>query len=297
MFDIPRPDRVIAVDWSARSKPSPAKPTADAIFICDGSSATGNRTTYHRTRCAAFDAICEKLDQALTTQQTVLLGFDFAFGYPAGFAKHLTGQPDAKAIWAWMAEHVDDGPDNANNRFVVANHINQMSPGVGPFWGCPATLSLPHLPHKGTARTGHGLADRRLVETVVPSAHSVWKLFTTGSVGSQVLMGLPYLHRLRQRFGDQIAFWPFDDAAAPIVCVEIYPSLHKVHYLIPPHTRDPIYHIKDAVQVLMVCDTFRSAPLAAGVWSKLCRPEPPFDPKIAAEEGWIFGAHDPNRAL
>ncbi|MEO0357595.1 MAG: hypothetical protein AAF386_04740 [Pseudomonadota bacterium] len=293
MFDVPRPDRVLAVDWSARSKPSPAKPTADAIFMCDARQDHPHHTTYHRTRMAAFDACCRCLDDALAKGHTTLIGFDFAFGYPMGFADRVAGSSQIRALWAWMHDVICDDAQNTNNRFQVAAELNTLWPGIGPFWGCPPNLHIAGLPHKGTARSGHGLPERRRIEQVVPSAHSVWKLFTTGAVGSQVLMGLPYLHKLAQRYGDAISFWPFDDAAAPITCVEIYPSLHNVHYLIHPAHDDPIYHIKDALQVKMVCDTFLSVPMMPNVWPRLSRPDVPFDAAQAMQEGWIFGAHSP----
>ncbi|NJM83934.1 MAG: hypothetical protein HC844_17115 [Tabrizicola sp.] len=39
-------DRVIVVDWSAAGKPSPIRPSADAIWIGDV-SAEGEIVTYH----------------------------------------------------------------------------------------------------------------------------------------------------------------------------------------------------------------------------------------------------------
>jgi hypothetical protein len=56
--------------------------------------------------------------------------------------------------------------------------------------------------------------------------HSSFKLFTAGSVGSQMLLGIPMLERLRRRFGSELAVWPFEDVArARIVLGEVWPSL------------------------------------------------------------------------
>ena len=54
--------------------------------------------------------------------------------------------------------------------------------------------------------TAFGIREQVFVlEQQVPRAQPVWKLFTTGSVGSQALMGLPLLHRLSQRAGVAVA--------------------------------------------------------------------------------------------
>ena len=296
-------DRVIAVDWSARSVPSSCKPVKDAIYICNCGRNIGRQDevaghpTYHQTRAAAITAVQAALDAALVTGERVFLGFDFGFGYPAGFAERLTGQAEALAVWDWLDRQIVDGPDNANNRFAVAAGINAQFDGIGPFWGCPAGLDIPGLPAKGSVRQGHGLPDRRAVEQVVKTAQSGFKLFTTGSVGSQSLLGLPYLARLRQRYGAAMTVWPQQSGwgmpKAQIVLTEIYPSLMKVSRLIPLQAayKNELYHIPDARQVRDVCDWVATATLA-GWLPKVFAPAPglPQADRIAAEQGWIFGA-------
>ena len=292
---------MIAVDWSARSTPSPAKPGKDAIYICNRTQHQDDQTqghpTYHRTRAEAMTVVQTALDAALVTGERVFLGFDFGFGYPPGFAKHLTGRAQALAVWDWLDGQISDGPDNANNRFAVAAGINAQFDGIGPFWGCPTGLDLPGLPAKGSLRHGHGLSDRRAVEQVVKSAQSGFKLFTTGSVGSQSLLGLPHLARLRRRYGAAMTVWPQQSGwgvpKAQIVLAEIYPSLMKISRPIPLQAshRSDLYHIPDAVQVRDVCDAVEM--LSRAKWlSKAFNPIPdlPDADRIAVEEGWIFGA-------
>ncbi len=272
-------DTVITVDWSARSAPSPKAPTADAIWIAvaEGGSIA---THYLRTRAEAAAFLADQLGAALREGRRVLAGFDFPFGYPAGFAEALTGQAHAFAVWEWLAQAIEDGPENANNRFDVASAINQRLPGMGPFWGRPQTLDLPDLPEKGRARVGHGFSERRLVEGAVPRAQPTWKLYTTGSVGSQALLGLPVLQRLRARFGPDLAVWPFEAPDAPIVLAEIYPSLLDSIVAAEPAA------VKDEAQVRVLARAlarlsdnhdlgalFGAAPEDAG-----------------REEGWILGA-------
>lgn len=283
-------DLVIAVDWSARSKPSPVTPTKDSIFICVGRRDGVGHPTYHRTRFAAIAYIRGLLDAALAAGERVFLGFDFAFGYPAGFARALTGRGGALAVWDWLAERIEDAPDNSNNRFDVAGQMNRVFPGEGPFWGCPHGRDVPDLPERGSVRKGHGMAERRLVEGIVPSAQPVWKLFTTGSVGSQTLMGVPHLARLRAEYGAAMQVWPMESGwrapEAPITLAEIYPTLMKWRRLIPLQARfpDEMYHIPDAVQVRDVVECIVTMQ-ALSEWPRVFGGEG--DP---TEEGWIFGA-------
>ena len=42
---------------------------------------------------------------------------------------------------------ITGGPDNRNNRFAVADEINQRFGGIGgPFWGRPGSQVFAHLP-------------------------------------------------------------------------------------------------------------------------------------------------------
>ncbi|MEM9973084.1 MAG: molybdopterin-binding protein [Pseudomonadota bacterium] len=271
-------DTVIVADWSARSAPSPKAPTADAIWIAvaeDGEIITH----YLRTRADAAAFLTATLRAALDSGRRVLAGFDFPFGYPAGFAQTLAGQANAFAVWDWLANTIEDAPDNANNRFVVANAINQSLPGTGPFWGRPSKLSLPHLPDKGSARAGHGFTERRAVEGAVARAQPTWKLYTTGSVGSQALLGLPVLQRLRERFGSDLAVWPFEAPDAPIVLAEVYPSLLDSVVATEPAT------VKDEAQVRVLARALERLADGGGL-DALFNAAPD---AARQEEGWILG--------
>ncbi|SDX34602.1 hypothetical protein [Roseicitreum antarcticum] len=274
-------DRIIIVDWSAAATPSPRKPSADAIWLGED----GCPPRYFRTRAEVMAALSRICADALATGTRVLIGADFPFGYPKGFAARLTGDSGALAVWDWLGAHVVDAPDNRNNRFQLAGQINARFPGLGPFWGCPAGLSVPGLPHKGSLRQDHLMPERRVVEDRLRSTQPCWKLYTTGSVGSQALLGIAALNRLRQSFGPQLAVWPFQPPTAPVVLAEIYPSL-----LAPQVTaalaRDP-GQIKDAVQVSLLAEGFARA-RASGHLAQMLRPQVPVD--VLAEEGWILGA-------
>lgn len=284
---------MIAVDWSARSAPSPARPVKDAIYLCAGRAGAVQHPSYHRTRAEAMARIEALLDAALARGERVFLGFDFAFGYPIGFAERLTGQASALAVWDWLAERIEDTPRNDNNRFDVAAEINRAFPGIGPMWGCPARRESADLPARGSERRDHGMPERRAVERLVPSAQPVWKLFTAGSVGSQSLLGLARLAGLRRRYGDAMEVWPMQSGwrapRAPITLAEIYPSMMRWSHLIPLAKRYPgaLYHIPDAQQVRWVVDSVLTAQ-ELPVWPDMFEGDGRSD--TAREEGWIFGA-------
>ncbi|MFQ6753384.1 molybdopterin-guanine dinucleotide biosynthesis protein B [Cereibacter sphaeroides] len=274
-------DTVIAVDWSGASVPSPRKPSSDAIWI-GVASPLGETVSYHRTRADAEAHLNDLFAFELTAGRRVLAGFDFPFGYPEGFAPRLTGQAFAPALWDWLEARIEDGPDNANTRFQFADRINAGFPGQGPFWGRPGGLALDHLPDRKLCdHEALGIAERRRVEQAVPKAHPVWKLYTTGSVGSQALLGLPVIARLRRRFHAQA--WPFEPATGPIVLAEIYPSL--LGPAISKATREG--EIKDSAQVrLMARALWRMA--RDGSLAALLADVPDWPGR--AEEGWILGA-------
>jgi len=268
-------DIVVMVDWSARSTPSPRKPTKDAIFIAVAEGGAVE-LRYCRTRAQAMADIGALLERALEARKRVLAGFDFPFGYPEGFAEAVTGRADVFALWAWLAARIEDADDNGNNRFDAAEALNRMFPGVGPFWGCPAGRATPDLPMRGTLRHGHGWPERRLVEQQMIRAQPVWKLFTTGSVGSQALLGIARLQALREQFGAAVAVRPFEARAAPILLAEIYPSMLDAEV----RQRQAPGEILDAAQVRVMAQAFAGLP--ADRLEDMLR-------EGDREEGWILG--------
>jgi molybdopterin-guanine dinucleotide biosynthesis adapter protein len=274
-------DTVIAVDWSARSGLSPVRPSADAIWACVAGP-SGEAVTYHRTRAAAEAWLRDVLAAERTAGRRVLAGFDFPFGYPAGFAAALTGTATARAVWQWLDGAVTDGADNGNNRFALADRINAGFASSGPFWGRPAGQVLADLSDKKRANyAGNGLAERRRVETVATGAKPVWQLLGAGCAGSQALLGLPMIHRLARDFG--AAVWPFDAPSGGLVLAEIYPSLLAREVARAMGAGD----IKDAVQVRLTARSLRRLAQGQGL-GRLLDDVPEWPGR--AEEGWILGA-------
>lgn len=242
------------IDWSGGNDRGPT-PKKDAIWVCAARGGVADEPIYMRNRQVAEDWILTFLKAELTAGRRVLAGFDFAFGYPAGFGRTLTDSDDPFAIWQWISDQIEDSP-TANNRFDVAGKINAQFGGIGPFWGNGLKRDIMHLPRKGLARRDHGMPEKRRAESDAKGAFPVWQLSGAGAVGSQVLMGVPTLNRLREAFQPDIAVWPFEPLDKSIAIVEIWPSLISKSVT----ATQPVGRIKDAHQVLLLAQTLSALP-------------------------------------
>ena len=265
-------DTIVMVDWSGGNDRGP-KPKADAIWTC----IAGEAPLYHRNRQVAEAWLTDRIATEIAAGRRVLAGFDFPFGYPAGLATALVGAEDPLTLWRWFADRIEDGP-KANNRFDVAGRINALFSGTGPFWGNGLGRDIADLPRKGRARDFDGLPDRRAAERLAKGAFSCWQMAGAGSVGGQVMTGLPVLWRLRERFG--AAAWPFEPLGeAPLALVEVWPSL--IRTAVAEAQRDG--EVRDAAQVRVLAAAI--AELDAATLAAMLDVEAP----EAAAEGWIFG--------
>ncbi|MEM1272638.1 MAG: molybdopterin-binding protein [Pseudomonadota bacterium] len=263
-------DTVLMVDWSGGNDRGPT-PKKDAIWIGGSDMAP----LYQRNRHHAETWLRARIDRALQQGERVLLGFDFPFGYPKGFAQALTKTSDPFAVWDWLERRIEDLPEG-NNRWEIAAELNRLFPGVGPFWGNGGKTDWADLPRKGRDRTSDTLPERRSVELAAPRAFPVWQLAGAGSVGSQVLMGLPVLARLRRDFGAAISVWPFQPPDGQVVLAEIWPSI--LNDLVHAHMHPGA--IRDAVQVDLIAAAF--AGVSADALAEMLS-------HADDEEGWILG--------
>lgn len=134
-------DAYIFIDWSAASGPQSRQPTANAVWV--GEFVPGlhyQQETYHRTRKGGIAHVTSVLEDHVKERRRVLVGFDFPYGYPAGFASALTLPVSSQswlAVWAELADRVQDTGNNISNRFVAAGEVNTImrNGNPGPFWG------------------------------------------------------------------------------------------------------------------------------------------------------------------
>lgn len=285
----------VIIDWSAASQ---KKKGRDSIWICHigpRGEFCQNPDTRHRARLL----LAEILGASVQHGERVLLGFDFPFGYPAGFAARLglAGMP-WRAVWDEIAELLRDAEDNRNNRFFVGAELNRrVSGGRFPFWGCPARFSHEFLGPKHAGRyQQEGLAEKRLIDCWMRGAQPCWKLAYTGSVGSQALTGIPVVRELRNHsaWADRARIWPFETGLslpeeARIVFAEVWPSWWRVRSELGPPN--------DKAQVRTVAALFAARDHAGELASWF---EPPVSQvevqRIVSEEAWTLGVMEPRRA-
>ncbi len=270
-------DTVIVVDWSA-GRAGPKRPRKDAIWacICRGGETEG--PIYFRNRVVVEAWLQDVMDAERKANRRTLASFDFPFGYPRGFARHVIGRDDTLGLWEWLANRVTDDHQGINNRFEVASAINRLSSSPGPFWGKPSENAFPDIPYRKKGVVFSPFAERREADTAAKAASSCFQLFFNPTVGSQTLTGVPVLWRIRSR-GD-VAVWPLEDwSDSPIVLAEIWPGL------IEPAVKESAGTIRDAVQVqLLACALSNLTP-------EELKPMLNDTPDSAIEEGWILGAN------
>ena len=215
-------DSFCVVDWNSGNDTGPT-PKKDAIWAAAVVAGQAHPACYLRNRDVAMEWITELVETELRASRRLLIGFDFPFGYPAGFAERIVGEANTPKLWDFFAERLQDSPKH-NNRFDLAGELNRRFPGVGPFWFNALKRDIAHLPRKGLARQGHSMKERRAVDMVHPGAFTPWQMGGAGAVGGQVMTGMAALSALRRRFGSKVSVWPFEQEAEVHV-VEIWPSL------------------------------------------------------------------------
>jgi len=262
-------DTFVMVDWSGGNDTGPT-PRKDAIWVCVARDGQAQGPVYLRNRQLAEVWLGDTITGELAAGRRICLGFDFPFGYPQGFVRAITGSDDPLGLWDWFAAQVKDAP-KANNRFDLAGEINRRFGGAGPFWGNGLGRDVDGL---GRTKAGYEnlFPDRRQVELHARGSFTCWQMAGVGAVGSQVMMGLSVLARLRQRFAGQVAVWPFQPLDTPVAFVEIWPSLTV--------GAPPEGVIKDAWQVQQVAQDLARMPVAELL--RLLDVDAP-------EEGWILG--------
>lgn len=304
-------DTYLFVDWSASSRPTRVTCCENAIWIGEASRETvAPSTTYCRTRHEAFDYVKSRLKHHVAQGNRLLVGFDFAYGFPAGTAKALRCQNAQRwlNLWKLLSDRVEDSDRNANNRWEVASSLNdQISHGCpGPFWGCPKSRQSSTLTTRRNGKfsfpysyQGGLLCERRRTEHHLPRAQEVWKLLGAGSVGSQALLGIPYVEKLRfdPALATRSLVWPFEtgfevDALVGrqplIVHAEIWPGIVEEKVQASQTGR-----IRDQVQVEQLCLWAQASDFTGELAQHFCFGNSlPADDREQCcwEEGWILGS-------
>jgi precorrin-8X/cobalt-precorrin-8 methylmutase len=306
----------VMVDWSGSDRRRAGR--QDCIWIAHGLSTAAAPTTMSPPSRTEVEHFMRAQLQAVVAAKKgrVLLCADFGYGYPAGFASLLTKSdsgelPPWRVVWQYLSRHVQDDlgtrpgqrPTNRSNRFEVASAINvsvSSSGSPGPFWCLFKPGSYVCIPQKKPLQPcvcGSGsVAPLRITDTRAKS-DSPFRLFGTGSVGSQVLTGIPRLQSIRfdPQFARCSAVWPFETGWAPSTGTWLDPGVRIFHAEIYPSVRAPLKDtIKDRGQVRAMWHWARDLDgrnllmkefaIPPGIKSGSAE-----DHIIRREEGWILG--------
>jgi hypothetical protein len=279
----------VIADWSANAK---AKTGADSIWI--GVLRRDVRFQFvfesfnPATRAEAEKKLASILEDLGRRGERTLLGFDFPLGFPRGSGAALKLKDESWAgLWAFLAANVVDKADNTNNRFAVANKMNRLMTGEArPFWGSPPKDVQTWLQ---STKPEHGTdvpPVLRHAEVVAKGSKSVWQIFGNGTVGSQAIVGIPTVGRLRAARGEGFKVWPFETGWKALTeATEVYPSLIKPEPL-PGE-------IKDQAQVRTLCQHFAKLD-EAGKLAPAFAPAKDFPADamvdVQHQEGWVLGA-------
>ncbi len=294
----------VMVDWSSASTSKTGK---DSIWIGVTKRDIRFRPTFEAfnppTRHAAEAKLGEILADLRRRNERVLIGFDFPLGYPVGVPQALKlKDPTWAGMWAFLASNVVDKPNNTNNRFQVAAKMNRlMTNEARPFWGAPASDAQTWLSTTKPASHGDDLPPvSRRAELATQGkgkagAKTVWQLMGAGTVGGQVITGIPVVKRLADELGAKAAVWPFTtgwkaltpadlEGKEAVIC-EIYPSLQDAK----PEPDE----VLDRAQVRTLCDLYARLDEQGKLGELFAAPQdaaPELVEMVEREEGWILGA-------
>jgi hypothetical protein len=181
--------RAIAVDWSGATYAARSH-----IWLAEAAEPGQLR----RLECGRDrDELCAHL-LSLRPEVDFIVGFDFAFSFPAWFI-HDLGLTSAADLWARVA----------------GSGEGWLAGCEPPFWGRPGRRR-PVQPRPALRRT-----DLAVPRTSGVAPKSIFQIGGAGAVGSGSIRGMPLLQSLLTS-GAQI--WPFTAGGRPAV-VEIYPRL------------------------------------------------------------------------
>ncbi len=179
----------MAIDWSGAASGSERR-----IWLAEVAQGRLVRLECGRTRAQVLHLLAERA----AANPELAVGIDFAFAFPAWFAREL-GAGDAREVWSAVAARGEDW----------------LARCPAPFFGRTGRRRPPHDPERPLWRRTE--LEHLPVRGIAPK--SVFQIGGAGAVGTGSLRGMPGLAELA-RAGFSI--WPFDAARAPFVA-EIYP--------------------------------------------------------------------------
>ena len=288
----------VMVGWSAGSKPATGK---DSVWIGVLKPDARFRLQFEAHNPATRDeamALLTKIVGDLTRlRQRVLLGFDFALGYPQGTAAALKlKRQDWRGLWDFLGGRVSDKPTNINSRFNDAAQMNRlMTDEPWPFWGCPPRDAQRTLTSTKPTYEPEGLPPLlRLTEMALsPHPKTLWQLYGAGTTGGQAILGIPRARALLDSYGDKAQVWPFQTGwkapaeleALSLLIAEVNPATVEI--------KADATEISDRANVRALAEHFARLDDGGKLAAAFGPPKGTAADEVAAveeEEGWILGA-------
>jgi hypothetical protein len=287
----------VMVGWSAGSKPATGK---DSVWIGVLKPDARFRLQFEAhnpaTREEAMVLLTKIVGDLNRLRQRVLIGFDFALGYPQGTAAALKlKSPDWRGLWDFLGNRVSDKPNNINSRFNDAAQMNRiMTDQAYPFWGCPPRDAQRTLTATKPAYDHAGLPPlQRRTETALKTK-PLWQLYGAGTVGGEAILGIPRARALLASLGDAAKVWPFqtgwkalteaDLADLKALIVEVNPALVEI--------KSEAGEIADRARVRSLAEHFARLDDAGKLGAAFAQSKggPDDIAPVETEEGWTLGA-------
>lgn len=332
---MPMFDTYLMMDWSAGKPADSDRPKSNAIWwaVQRGRNAHAwtnppaqvvrwpNRidslVAFERTRSSAIRHVLAFLKNEVDAKRRVLIGLDFAFGYPKGFAEAVSKRLSVRTIGDFLKQEFcmsgrdySDHDDRAasDHRFAVARSLNKTLKelgvkGPGPFWSVNdgEVHEKKGDPYKKGPKKGEDkwlkeafwFKRLRVTDQHAPGAQSVWKVSGPGSVGSQALLGLPWLEVLHEKLQAmcRCVIWPRHKmpphSQRPLVVIaEIYPSLitKGIGDMIPDRSQ-----VMENAQAFELLDARGQLKDLFDLKTILRSSVTETDLDAVTEEGWILG--------
>jgi hypothetical protein len=291
----------VSVGWHSGARPTRGK---SSLWWCSVERASNGKISYDlknpATRVKALEQLGDLFSDWIARGVSGLATFDFPFGFPRGFGAALGVRvPRWRGNWELIAGRVRDEQIGRkwNNRFEVANSLNKMLPGEGPFWAHPPGREFSELGRKQPETST--LPAQRYCDALSPDNRSIWRMAYGAASGGQVMMGIPYLQHLSTaiELEDTVSVWPFSrDSTTPIVTIqprivvaEGYPAL--VELFDDPTVPADANSVRALAEHLELLD--RDGSLAALLGAPDRLPDE-IRMEVVTEEGWILGVPAPD---
>lgn len=210
----PQFDTYVAIDWSGAG----GQYDGIAVAICQaGSSAPRLIRPRGGVRWTRSE-VAEWISDRLKGNQRLLIGLDFAFGFPfeeanVGYLGGRLNQVDSVfALWKWIDEASCADPDFGCRAFT-------NDPRFAPLFWKSGQRPETWRPRKRRTELACATATQTQPETV-------FKLIGSKQVGKASISGIRVLHHIRIRSEGAVSFWPFEKLSNSAIA-EIYPTLFR----------------------------------------------------------------------